>query len=164
MMRMKRAKRPFTLLEITICIAILGLAAGSVGWHFKTVVEAHTFHKHVDLLLTDLRKFQVVALAHEIDIEIDIHKEDGKYGYTARCDEPGILGPRSSFVCLQGVELIKRGGRTKKELTLHITHDGRISPSSMLGLYPDEEKQLPLHIDLSYHPKILALQKPNGDI
>ncbi|NGX45142.1 MAG: hypothetical protein K940chlam2_00285 [Chlamydiae bacterium] len=159
-MRTKRAKRPFTLIEITICIVILGLMAGSIGWHFKTVVEAHTFHKHVDLLLTDLRKFQIVALAHEMDIDVHIHKDKGKFGYIAQYDEPNALCPTPSFVCLKGVETIKEGSLPKKELTLHITRDGRISPNIMLGLYPDSESQLPLHVDLSYHPKIRALQKP----
>lgn len=148
----KRSKRPFTLLEITLCIAILGLLAGFLGWHIKTMVDSHSFHKHVDLLLTDLRKLQIVALAQETDIEVNIHREEGKYGYIARSAEPGAV-IKNSFVPLEGVKTLKEGETPRKSITLHITPDGRILPATALGFFP-KGKNLPLWLDLSYHPKI----------
>jgi len=149
-----KSKRAFTLLEIMVCIAILSLVAGFLGWHVKSMVDVHRFHKHIDRLVTDLHKLQIIALTHETDITLNIQRNaDGKLGYLVLSDEPGAIA-RSSFVLLSSVEALTLDRRHVEKMTLHITPDGSIRGAETLGFFQNADNKDGLILDLSKAPKI----------
>lgn len=130
-----RTKRPFTLFEIALCVVILGLIGTVLGWQIKNMVSRHHFHKNLDMLVTDLRKIQIMALANRCDIEMEILQKNGTISYRITSDEelPLIKGKE---VKLLGVK------KVKKPHTLTVYSSGRIVPKEDIFLYQDEEEQV----------------------
>lgn len=143
MTRMK--KNNFTLLEIFICVAILAVAAVTVGWQMKNMVSSHHFHQNVANMVTDLKKCQVIALADRIDIEMRIQKVKDHYEYRLYCDEPNTcLGKKS--MTIGGVKSIRCGKKVVDQLTIPIYSSGRIEKTEIIRLYQDEEKGIELDL------------------
>lgn len=140
-----RTKQCFTLFEVALCVAILGLIGTSLGWQIKTMVSRHRFHKNLDMLLTDLRKIQIMALANRADIEMEIIEKGGKYSYRITSDEelPQIKGKE---VKLLGVKKIKNPH------TLKVYASGRIVPDEKILFFQDEEGGM----GASLHPSTLT--------
>lgn len=132
---MKTIKRCFTLFEIALCVAILGLVGTVMGWQIKTMVSRHHFHKNLDMLLTDLRKIQIMALAHRVDITMEILETNGTISYRISSDEdlPLIKGKE---VKLLGVKKVK----TPHTLTVYST--GRIMPEEEILFFQDEDEEI----------------------
>jgi len=143
---MKKSKRPFTLFEIVICISILSIVAGIMGWQIKNMVTAHHFHKNIDHLLTDLRKAQLIALSNRADLELLLTKKEGSYSYCLRADEP-IRGLNRKTMKLTGVKKIQIDKKPMKEKSLiHIYSTGRFAPTKKIHFFQNEEKELILNL------------------
>ena len=127
----RRKKRPFTLFEIALCVVILGLIGTLLGWQIKTMVARHHFHKNLDMLVTDLQKIQIMALANRCDIELKILQKNGTISYQVSSDEklPQINGKE---VKLLGVKKVK----TPHTLTVYAS--GRIVPQEEILFFQDE--------------------------
>ena len=139
-------KRAFTLFEIALCVCLLGLIATAIGWQIKGVVTRAHFHKNLDMLVTDLRKMQIVALSNRCDLEMQITKKKGHYAYLITLDEPSkIIG--SSEVKLMGVKKIKG---TKDPITLIVYSSGRIAGEESITLYQDDENKVALNFENLY--------------
>ncbi|NGX39795.1 MAG: hypothetical protein KR126chlam1_01128 [Chlamydiae bacterium] len=150
----QRTRRPFTLLEIALCIAILSMVASVLGLQIRNMVTAHYFQKSVDSLLTDLRKLQIIALSDRSDLTLKINCQDGKYSYEVMSDDPiPCLLPKKGS--LQGVKKISFSKkRIRSSLELKIFSSGRVEPKGVLSFYPDE-KDKPLFIDTGGPLRIL---------
>lgn len=153
---MRKSKKSFTLLEIMICVAILGMVATVMGWQIKNMVQAHHFHKNIDHLVTDLRKAQIIALSKRCDLELLLRKEGKEYSYSLHVDEP-IKGFSKKTMKLTGVKKIQIEKKPmKNQILIHIYSSGRIAPAKEIQFFQDKEKALildlskPLVINLSH--------------
>ena len=123
----RKAHRFFTLFEIVLCVAILGLLGTLLGWQLKTMVDSQHFQKNIDMLWTDLHKMQILALANRADLELRITEKGGKYAYTITSDEP-LKSLDGKTVKLLGVKKIT-GPRT-----LIVYSSGRMEPLKPITL------------------------------
>lgn len=149
----KSNPRSFTLLEIVICIAILGFAAVGIGWQMKSMLAIYNFDRNMGNFCTDLRKAQLVALSDRVDIDLSITKKNGHYQYVFQTDDPlpcFISKPTN----LTGVALIKKGNKNLSKLQLHIYPTGRVGPEEKIAFLQQEDTGVeldlttPLCIDL----------------
>ncbi len=85
---MMRNKHPFTLLEIMVCIAILGLMAGAIGWNIKGLLHRSKSQHAKERLRNHLEELQILALTHQADIEVDLIVRGNKVYYKDLTDEP----------------------------------------------------------------------------
>ncbi len=139
----KKRKSNFTLLEICICVAILGVASVTIGWQMKNMLSSHHFHQNVSNLLTDLRKCQLLALSDRIDIQVKITKTPKGFAYTLHTDEPnGIFSKKPKR--MEGIKAIYKGKRQVNELTLDIYSTGRIEKLDKIRLLEGEDRGVEL--------------------
>ncbi len=115
----------FTLLEIVICIAILGLAAVGIGWQMKGMLAIHSFDKNMGNFFTDLRKAQLVALSDRVDIDLNITKSADGYQYNFHTDDP-LLCFIAKPTKLTGIKEIRQGNKKIDKLQLHLYPSGRV--------------------------------------
>lgn len=155
---MRKRKKNFSLLEVLICIAILGLVASLLSWQIKDMVAAHQFHKSIDQFLTDLRKIQMLALADRCDIEMKISQDNGEYSYIFTSDEvlPLVKSQKNK---LTGVKKITLGKLlVKKETTLSVYSSGRIEPQAQVQFFQKEDQEKGIVLDLTI-PLCIELKK-----
>lgn len=149
---MQRGNR-FTLLEIVICVAILGFAAVTVGWQITNMVADHQFSKSLDCLFTDLRKCQLIATCDRTDIEVEIFKEDNHYAYRVVTDDP-LPSFVSKTMKMTGVHKIEKNRRPIKKEKIHFYPSGRFDEQNFEFFQNEEKKQI---LDLS-KPSIIELK------
>ncbi len=140
--------RPFTLLEIVICIAILGMAAVGIGWQMKGMLAIHNFDKNISNLFADLRKAQLVALSDRVDIDLNITKDGDVYKYSFHSDDP-LLCFIAKPTKLTGIKEIKSEKKKLENLHLHLYPSGRVGPEQKITFLQTEE-----------HGVILDLSQP----
>src|ERR1700719_1414080 len=67
--------RPFTLLEIVIVIALIGMMAVFGTWSLTDLLSQHRRQAEVDELQNFIQELQIEALALQSDLEITFTKE-----------------------------------------------------------------------------------------
>ncbi|NGX36966.1 MAG: hypothetical protein K1000chlam2_00112 [Chlamydiae bacterium] len=155
---MQRKKSNFTLLEIVICVAILGIAAVTVGWQMRNMLAMHHFHKNIDNLLTDLRKCQLIALSDRSDIEIRIYKMEDRYFYHLYSDTP-IPFFKSKPMKMIGLKEVRQKNRPIDALTIYIYGNGRIEPNEKIQFFQNEEEGFSLDLCT---PQLIELKRINS--
>ena len=145
----------FTLLEIVICIAILGAASLTMGWQLKNMLDAHYFQKGMNQLVTDLHKGQLIALSDRVDIEALIYKEAGEYFYQLKSDSMVPLFNNKPYK-LRGLKTTKQNHQLKDAITLTIFSSGRIAEASTIEFFQDEERKIVLNLE----KPLLIVKKP----
>ncbi len=151
----KRTSRCFTLLEIVICMAILGIVAGFTGWGINQMVVEYRFNKSVKSLVSDLRKNHLICLASRMDMELCFEKKGKDFKYFFRTDEP-LPSVFSKPKRLKGVKAIRPIGDV---YVLPLYSSGRIgdSPTELIFLQ-NETRGLTLNLK---HPHNFLLKYCN---
>ena len=148
--------RAFTLLEIVICIAILGLAAVGIGWQMKGMLAIHNFDKNISNFFAELRKAQIVALSDRVDIDLNITKQGDVYEYSFHSDDPLLCFIAAKQTKLIGIKEIKNEKKKLESLHLHLYPSGRVGPEQKITFLQTEEHGVIL--DLS-HPLCIELKR-----
>lgn len=149
----------FTLLEIVICIAILGLAAVGIGWQMKGMLAIYSFDKNMGNFFTDLRKAQLVALSDRVDIDLNITKNGEGYQYNFHADDPLLCFIAKPMIKLTGIKEIRQGNKKVDTLQLHLYPSGRVGPEEKITFLQREDSGVVL--DLS-QPLCIELTKKIG--
>lgn len=133
----KRAKTfSFTLLEICICLMIVGIAAGFLGVHVKDAIETHRFRNSIAQLKLEMQKFQVLAISHQSDLEVSIYKKKNGFFYKATTEEPKISDYACKENALAGVSRLSVNGLQEAEsLQMIVYSSGRIEPLQVIGFH-----------------------------
>ncbi len=143
-------RRAFTLIEIIIAIAILGLLSTFTLTQVAKLVKTHQFDKEVSELFIRLQEAQVLATTFQTDIELDISCKKGAFSYIFTTDEPFKKHQFESKECpLPHASLIQfnKSKPGKSSLHFHIYPQGRIEPRGVLII---ESSTKTLWIDLQY--------------
>lgn len=152
--------RPFTLLEIMICLFILSVAAGAIGMRIVEALSTHRFHLAVGEFTSQVKELQLLAMTHQTDMELHIFKEKGEWKYQNKVEPSLKIGARTAPASLNGTSVIKLEGKTFAALPFTLYTTGRIEPKGVLEFQGDDEKvwvdlREPLHIKIckEYPPK-----------
>ncbi|MDN3506153.1 MAG: hypothetical protein P0S96_02885 [Simkaniaceae bacterium] len=148
----------FTLLEIVLCVAILGTAAVTVSWQMRGMFHTHNFNRNVDSFLTDLQKCQLVALSDRVDIEVRIEKKGGTYQYSLYSDDPVPCFVKKPMK-MNGVEKIKVGKKKVDRYVLNIYASGAMTPKEEITLFQDDEIGTAFKLDKSPTIKVKRLDR-----
>lgn len=140
---------------MTLCILILGIASTTVGWHLKKMVATHYFHNQIDHLVVDLRKYQIVALANRVDIDISIKKRERGFSYIVKSEDALDVIPKLAYQMKQ-LEKMKIEKKSRPTLNLHISPTGRITPTKKIHFFHKGER---FTLDLTAPLQIKLLSK-----
>ncbi len=133
---MRSRHRPFTLLEILIALAILGIAATVVGWQIGKSVRIYRFQHEVEELHLAMKRAQVLALTHQTDLRLHIDKQGDKFVYYVETDEPfpdNLIDQR--YHTIKEIEKIHLQDKPVEHLDLTFYSQGNIEPRSTLELF-----------------------------
>ena len=139
-MVMNKRKRAFTLLEITLCIALLALLSGILVWNMKKMLDTHAFHQSIDQILTEMNKAQLLALSYNTDLEVRLFKEEGSYQFQITSDGPVKLLKTSKVIKLKKVVECLFNKKMIENIRLHVYSNGRIEPLGLLTFYHETEE------------------------
>jgi hypothetical protein len=153
-MRKIKNKQPFTLLEICLCVALLALISGFLGFKILSAVSLHRFESNVSAIVADLKRAQALALSYQSEFRVKIFEHKGRFEYLVTTDEPKSVMKRLPHEPLRGISSLSSNKQEIKSLSLRITSSGRIEPLSVIGFHTKDEARWidlrhPLQIKLS---------------
>ena len=138
----KRAnKRPFTLLEICLCIVILTLVSGFLGLRIKESVEHQRFLSQVSGFTSELKRLQGFALSYRADFGIRVYQKGEKFYYKLFTDEPLDFIQKVPARTLKGLTTLSLNEKNVSEISLSILSSGKIEPEAVIGMHLGEEKR-----------------------
>ena len=152
--RTTRASRPFTLLEICLCIAILTLVSGFLGIRIKEAVDHQRFLSQISGFTSELKRLQGFALSYKADFGIKIYQEEGKFYYKPFTDEPLDFIRKVPRRALKGVTALSLNKKDVKEVSIQILSSGQIEPKEIIGLHLREEGRF-LDLRKALHIKLV---------
>jgi prepilin-type N-terminal cleavage/methylation domain-containing protein len=135
-----RKVRSFTLLEMTIVLAILSLIGAFSAIHITKLIGAHRFESEISHLFIVLQEAQVLSSVYKTDIALDISRQQGKLCYRFSTNEPFTfqqLNQKESAL----KQTASIGFKGKKISKLHIDiFSGRIEPRGILAFFQTQEE------------------------
>jgi len=141
-LRWKQKNRPFTLLEVVIVIALIGMMAVLGTWSLNDLLAQQRRQAESDELYNFIQELQIEALALQSDIELTLTKDRNRLCVSSKSAEK-IL--RNKTVVLKGVKQLKFRDQTTPTFTLQFFSTGRIAP---VGLIEIQKEKGALWIDL----------------
>ncbi|MEN9343966.1 MAG: hypothetical protein RLZZ453_753 [Chlamydiota bacterium] len=132
-MMMMRIKRPFTLLEITLTIAVLAIVASFTSIGIKQMVDRHSFNNEITTLFSSLQEAQVIACTYQTDLSLELFQKKERLYYRFSTLEPL---PRLLFSQetkkLSTVGKLLANGIKEAKVRIDIYAGGRVTPSTLL--------------------------------
>lgn len=126
-MKNARLSRPFTLLEIIIVIALIGVTATMGVGAITSLLDKHYFQREVEQFKTLLQELQIEALTLGSDMEIQMEKEKAVFKSREK-----IL--KSETIDLTHVRGLFLNHRATERFTITIFATGRIWPQQLIEL------------------------------
>ena len=143
-----KKKHAFTLLEIVLCVTLLGLVAGAIGYQAYGLYVQHALEQTGRKLVIQLKELQSLALSYQTDMYLELHEDKGNYVCTCYTDEPLPFLTKESITFPNNF-FIKFNKEKKNKLLFHVLSSGRIEPCGVLTLHQND-KIRPFAIDLQY--------------
>ena len=148
-MKRSKSKRPFTLLEIMVCLVIITLAGAAIGVQGGNLFKYHQFRSVAQTFVFDISKWRVMSMTLGSDVTCSIDKGEEGYTVTWTPDAPIETKGTPLFYPLKGVKGLFLQGKSKDSYEFIIYSSGRISSSDILTFSPSK-KEKAVSIDLSY--------------
>ncbi len=133
----QQSKRPFTLLEVMIALALLLIASGVIGMKMYHAVQKKQFQSAVERLRTRLLVSQKLAVVMQADWKGVLKKKGKEWIFEAACEE---VNARKFAPLRFSVAEIRFNGRRIDQLTLDFFATGQVLPEGTLLFSSDSEK------------------------
>ncbi len=106
-------RQGFTLLEILICLTLIGLMSALFGFQGKRFLDEQRFNSSLQLLSGECEKAKFLSLVYRTDIDLEIVRKKSGFFLWRKCDEPGL--PNAETSSLPGIQDMRyQGKKTKK--------------------------------------------------
>lgn len=132
---LKQKSRPFTLLEIVIVIALIGMMAVLGTWSLSDLLAQHRREAEIDELYNFIQELQIEALALQSDLELAFSKDRNRLRVCSKTAEK-IL--RNKTVVLKGVKELRFQDQIKPKFALQIFSTGRIVPAGLIEIQKEK--------------------------
>jgi prepilin-type N-terminal cleavage/methylation domain-containing protein len=141
MMRMMRRRRPFTLIEVMIVMAILVLIGGLFGVRGKHLVDYYAFSSSIDKIASRCRLARNLAVNYQTDVAVHVVKRNKEITVTLVSDEPPLkkLPQFISSLHTEGVSAMLFEDKELEEFEVLFSGSGGIFPEGTLTLSSKEK-------------------------
>lgn len=132
----QREKRSFfTLLEIMVCLCILGTASWFSMGTMKSMLAIHKYQSSMSLVIDRVRFLQTLALVYKTDIEVRVFSDGSGVYYEIFCEEPDLLSSCKSYF-LPEVESVRVDGGFIEKTSFNFTPEGFVFPGIRIEFLP----------------------------
>jgi type II secretory pathway pseudopilin PulG len=83
-----KSRRPFTLIELFVSLAILAIVAGAMIFNIRGLYVSHQLGRTVKQVVHKLRELQTLALSYQKEFILELTQTDGGIGMKVSTDEP----------------------------------------------------------------------------
>jgi Tfp pilus assembly protein FimT len=128
----RRSRRPLTLIEIFVVLALIGLMAGVASWSLTGLLAQGRFQSEVGQFKSLLQELQVEALALGSDLQVSLYKEKGVWKARSRTCEKILRDRTIELKTIDKVAIDNIPVETKA--TLNLLSTGRLSKEIVLSL------------------------------
>ena len=143
----KSKKKAFTLIEMMICITLIGLLGSVMGIKAMDLLARHRFQGSLQTWLFDFQRARLLAMNQEADIVCRVRKNSrGEFVASLESDSPSFA-PSVHF--LKEVKSITLDRNPQKDLCITLYSSGRADPSGLLEMQPKRSLGFSLFLDLS---------------
>ena len=119
---MRKSKKAFTLLELFICIALLGTLSTVLFVQIKDFLARNQFENSVNGFHSRLQQFKIVAMSYESDIELIIYKDKEELFYKFQVNEPLAIPDAGKAFVLKGVAEVSVGDKKRRRICSRSSH------------------------------------------
>ena len=140
--------KAFTLLELMVCLVLIGLLGALIGVKGIDLLAHHRFRSSLQTWLLDVGRAQILAMHQKCDVVCTLSKtQDGRYRAILVSDSPMFS---SSVYHWKDVAKISFEGKPIDTLSIAFSPTGRIFPQGILQIIPRREEKDTIFLDLSY--------------
>ncbi len=134
-MMMQKIKRGFTLLELIVCITILGLVASSLAWNLKGLLDRSRLEHANSKFRLNVEELKMVSLTHQADSGMEFFFKEGSLYYKNYTEAPIKGLSTADHLMGKNYELLLND-KVISGCKLTIFSDGRIDPQGVLKIVP----------------------------
>ncbi|MBS3905025.1 MAG: type II secretion system protein [Simkania sp.] len=124
-----KKKRRFTLLEVLICLAVVGLLSALFGIQGKDLLEQRRLQGSINLIHSEIEKAKFLSLAYRNDVELVLIQKQKEYYLQMKCDEPAFA--KMKALSLPGI--IKVRGQKKQASSFQLVN---FSSGTLTAVFP----------------------------
>ncbi|MCC5831948.1 MAG: type II secretion system protein [Chlamydiales bacterium] len=133
------SRRSFTLIEILLVVALIGLTLGVVSIQFPKVLSGETFERGVDQVKSRIALAQELMLNYQTDILLEFeydHKEKGMrcFIHTGKPLSENLKKNVNLNCVIAGIEEVEFGARGANNVVLHFDGTLGATPKGVLIL------------------------------
>ena len=145
-----QTRRPFTLIELVICIAILAMVGSLFAFRGKDLMRHYGFSASVSKVASKVRLARVLASNYRADVRCHVASENQKFFLILESDEPQLKKlPQLRGKCaLSEIDGLEVDGKAASEVEILFSGSGGVFPECQLRLKCGK-KQKDLSIELS---------------
>lgn len=130
----------FTLLEMMVCLTILGIVASAISWNVKGLIDRSRLQHAEGKFRAKLQELKILTLTHDAEIELTLFQKGSNIYYTTKTDEPIKPFIRSEQLLAEHCAL-SFNHKPEKSCRLTIHSDGRVEPKGVLEIQPKGGKR-----------------------
>lgn len=127
---MRQYKRAFTLIEIMVCMVIIGMAAGVLAFSLKDILNDYYFTRSVTDFRKNLEHFERLAVTIQSDSKILVEKRGEKFWYKCKMEDPAFPKIEKE---LDGVVKLLFDDEETESLSLNIYANGYVKPRGSIA-------------------------------
>lgn len=131
----KSSKKPISLIEVMIAIALILLAASSLGWKMYGMIAKKRFSSSAERLRSRLLTCRRLAVNTQSDWQGNLFFEGKEARFSSDCSEDRKVS-RLPTLSLGALEVLLDGQESKK-ISFDFTSSGEIHPHGKLQLRSD---------------------------
>lgn len=128
-LKKKRSKRLFTLLEVMVAMVLLVIASGTVGWKMYGAIQKKKFQSELDRVRSRLSSCQRLAVAMQADWRGSFKKKGQEWIFEVSCEE-GAVKKLLPLVLHSSILL---DGKKIDELVIDFFASGQVLPTGVLS-------------------------------
>ena len=143
-------KRPFTLIELFICFALLAVLGGVFLIRGAAMLEHYRFESDTSTLLDEINVSKHLALTASCDIHLHLSKNKGGLLCFKQTDEPlHFPGVFDKHKHLKAISSLKVNEMEKEHVIITFSGTGFVSPEGCLSLLSKNGKAYKILLSLT---------------
>ncbi len=149
--------KSFTLLELLVCIVILGMIASVIATPIKSAIRVNRYKTQLYELLSRMQLASSLSLSYRVPMSVALHQKGNTLFFQFQSDEP-LKGVDRSEKKIEGISKLICDGKEVKTILFTSTPSGFWTPDPLIAFHSDQIDTL----DLKYRSALQLSKEKKG--